>query len=263
MHHMEAFPHEPQRRLLPSRFPTLPVSLPLFPAYFLASHNTCYSREGVLLRPCDPAKESRAALKEPPREREKKARVKRAWSSRKYKRIDVKSIRNYLNVGNRHFWTIRLFLTHLLYVALTMWLVCNRIAAVAPPWSCTHLRAPVVHHKTQPTKNFRLAANWIRQVFTKERSARATRSSGVFLRFILLSLGPAGPAKKPLRVLDYRPCLDSKLWLFRTTRRLPASRRSVSVRMAGWTLTISGASRCGARKSTIPSTKLRWDQPYV
>lgn len=81
--------------------------------------------------------------------------------------------------------------------ALTMWLVCNRIAAVAPPWSCTRRRAPVVHHKTQPTKNFLLAANWIRQVFTR-RGAQERPDLLTYFSFLSFFVGALqGPLSSP------------------------------------------------------------------
>lgn len=186
MHHMEVFPHEPQRRLLPNVISTLPVSLPLFPAFFLASHNICYSRERVLLHPCDPAKESRAALK--------KARVKRARSSRKYKclltwRASDTTLTSVTGTFQPFVCFSRICCS---CAALTTWLVCSRIAAVAPPCSYTRLHAPVVHHTTQPKNNFLLAANWIRQVSRRreaqERPDLLTYFSG--LSFLWALQGP-------------------------------------------------------------------------
>lgn len=76
--------------------------------------------------------------------------------------------------------------------ALTTWLVCSRIAAVAPPCSYTRLHAPVVHHTTQPKNNFLLAANWIRQVSRRreaqERPDLLTYFSG--LSFLWALQGP-------------------------------------------------------------------------
>lgn len=220
MHHMGAFPHKPQRRLLPSVI-SYSARRPHPPPFsrHISSHpitNTCRGREGLLLHPRDPARESRTALKRPPR-RKRKARVKIAPSSRKcshmlMRRASETNSSTSVTGASRPSATSP---THSPYSPCLSrcWLVCNRIAAVAPP--CTRARpaharthARAVHHKTQPAETSHgrpiELGKYRRSSGGRERPHLLTRLYGLSLSLWALQ----GPISTPIAGHVWTACRD-------------------------------------------------------